>query len=110
MVEKHLNYCEEDCIDSVDRLKGHLLKCKKLPRNIRDSLKIQDPDSGSNNVQLDKSDVNSILARFFNSADIPFTAVENPFGKELMDAVIFTRRYMYCTLDFNTNECKTSTE
>ena len=64
MVEKHLNYCEEDCIDSVDRLKGHLLKCKKLPRNIRVSLKIQDPDPGSNIVQLDKSDVNSILARF----------------------------------------------
>ncbi|RIB22645.1 hypothetical protein C2G38_2173423 [Gigaspora rosea] len=43
----------------------HLLKCKKLPRNLRDSLNIQDQDTGSNNVQLDKSDVGNILARFF---------------------------------------------
>src|ERR1700756_3251828 len=69
MPRQKCNYYEEDCVDSVNRSKGHLLKCKKLPRNIRYLLKIQDQDSGSNNdVQLDKSDVDSILARFFYSA------------------------------------------
>ncbi|KAF0534396.1 zinc finger bed domain-containing protein 1-like [Gigaspora margarita] len=41
------NYCEEDFVDLVNCLKGHLLKCEKLPKNIKGPLKIQDQDSGS---------------------------------------------------------------
>ncbi|CAG8447604.1 6039_t:CDS:2 [Scutellospora calospora] len=58
------NYCEEDCVYSVDQLK-------------------------------DKLDVDSILARFFYSVCILFTAVENPFWEEFMEAIQYYIKTVY---------------
>ncbi|CAG8606034.1 32490_t:CDS:2 [Gigaspora margarita] len=53
------NHCKEGCVDLIARLKEHLLKCNKLPKNIKYSLEVQDSDK----MKLSKSDVDTFISQ-----------------------------------------------
>src|SRR5256885_16456791 len=68
------NYCGNDIVDLIDRLKDHLVKCKSLPEDLKDSLSLiiiksknqtNISDSSPEEQPLDKMDVDKKLARFF---------------------------------------------
>ncbi|CAG8702176.1 12985_t:CDS:1 [Acaulospora morrowiae] len=87
-------HCGNSIIDLIDRLKNHLIKCKKLPNHMKDSLyyKIQnnsfDSDSEDFNMSsFDQKNADKTLAKFFYSTGIAFTAIENPFWHEFMKIV-----------------------
>ena len=72
------NYCGNDTVDLIDRLKDHLIKCKRLPYNLKDSLSlitsknqtnISDPTSPEEQ-SFDKIDADKKLAKFFYSTGI----------------------------------------
>ncbi|GBC25749.2 uncharacterized protein LOC113020255 [Rhizophagus irregularis DAOM 181602=DAOM 197198] len=89
------NYCENDIVDLIDRLKKHLMKCSSFPEDLKGSLsfimsKNQTSISDSTNPEeqpLDKMDADKKLARFFYSTGIPFTVVENPYWLEFIKAI-----------------------
>ncbi|PKC09217.1 hypothetical protein RhiirA5_375638 [Rhizophagus irregularis] len=68
------NYCENDIVDLIDRLKKHLMKCKSFPEDLKGSLsfimsKNQTSISDSTNPEeqpLDKMDADKKLARLIH--------------------------------------------
>ena len=81
------NYCGNDVVDSLDRLKDHLMKCKSLPEDLKDFLSSIKPknktnvsDSSPEEQPLDKMDADKKMARFFYSTGILFTVVKIPIG------------------------------
>ena len=89
------NYCGNDTVDLIDRLKDHLAKCKKLPNNIKNSVSLItsknwtniSESTSSEEQSLDKIDADKKLARFFYSTGIPFTVVENPYWLEFIKTI-----------------------
>jgi hypothetical protein len=77
------------------------MKCRSLPEDLKDSLSfviipknptnISDSTSPEEEQPLDKMDADKKLARFFYSAGIPFTVIENPYWLEFITAI-------YCTV------------
>ena len=42
------NYCENDIVNLIDRLKDHLIKCKSLPEDLKDFLSSIKPKNKTN--------------------------------------------------------------
>ena len=99
MIEKRLvksvTIVERMLLYLIDRLKDHLVKCKRFPNNLKNSLSLiiskNQPDvsdlTSLEEHSLDKVDADKKLAKFFYSTGIPFTAIENPYWLDFIKAV-----------------------
>ncbi|GBC07875.1 hypothetical protein RclHR1_07750002 [Rhizophagus clarus] len=97
-------FCGSDVVDLIDRLKEHLIKCVDFPANLKESLDLTTSKFRKNNLQsldqltdqtddetqstLDKVDIDRKLAKFFYSAGIPFTAIENPYWLDFIQTIL----------------------
>ncbi|GES89275.1 uncharacterized protein LOC103309162 [Rhizophagus clarus] len=70
-------FCGSDVVDLIDRLKEHLIKYQ-----------LTDQTDDETQSTLDKVDIDRKLAKFFYSAGIPFTAIENPYWLDFIQTIL----------------------